>query len=102
MPTTKTNMTKVEKAKKVLEDAGYNLDLLFSTFDAEEAVKVAAAEEGVNVDAKALAAVVLSEISWEYYSQQINNDLEDAATKIVLETLETQKNIELPDRDIDF
>ena len=97
-------MTKVEKAKKVLEDAGYNLDLLFSTFDAEEAVKVAAAaaEEGVNVDAKALAAVVLSEISWEYYSQQINNDLEDAATKIVLETLETQKNIELPDRDIDF
>jgi hypothetical protein len=98
MPTTKSNMTKVEKAKKVLQDAGYNLDLLFSTFDAEEAIRKAAEEQGAKgIDEKAFASEVLEAVTWSYYSQQVNDDIQNAAENVVEEYRFGQKNTELLD-----
>ncbi len=76
----------VEQAIKTLQENGYVTDLLYNRLDGETAILTAAEEDGIDVTPerlKELTTTLLGDFEWESYSQNINDDLEREAARLL-------------------
>ena len=81
----------VEEAIKTLKENGYVTDLLYNPLDVETEILTAAQEDGINLPnekLKELSTILLQNFRWGYYRQEINNDLEREAAKVVTDSYE--------------